>query len=55
MEYLIARLKEPSTWAGLSVVLSMLGITVGQEELAIVGSGIGAALAIFMRESGAAK
>ena len=55
MEYLIARLKEPSTWAGLSVALAMFGISVGQEELAIIGSGIGAVLAIFMRETGTVK
>ena len=50
MQYLIDRLKEPSTWAGLSVVLAMLGIGVEQEELAIIGSGIGALLAIVLRE-----
>lgn len=52
MQYLIDRLKEPSTWAGLSVVLAMLGISVGEQELAIIGSGIGALLAIVMREKG---
>lgn len=55
MDYLIARLKEPSTWAGLSVILAMFGITVGQEELAVAGAGIGAVLAIVMRETGGIK
>jgi hypothetical protein len=54
MQYLIDRIKEPSTWAGLSVVLAMLGISVGEQELAIIGSGIGALLAIVMREKGKA-
>lgn len=53
MEYLIDRLKEPSTWAGLSVVLAMLGISVGEQELAVIGSGIGAVLAIILRERSA--
>lgn len=52
MEYLIARLKEPSTWAGLSVILAMFGIGVEQEELAIVGAGVGSFLAIVLRERG---
>lgn len=55
MEYLIARLKEPSTWSGLSVILAMFGVTVGQEELAVAGAGIGAVLAIVLRETGSEK
>lgn len=50
MEYLIERLKEPSTWAGFSVLLQMLGITVGEQELALIGGGISAALAVILRE-----
>lgn len=52
MKFLIDRLKEPSTWAGLSVAMAMFGLSVSQEELAVVGAGIGAVLAIFMRERG---
>lgn len=55
MEYLIARLKEPSTWTGLSVIFAMFGVTVGQEELAVAGAGIGAVLAIVLRETGSEK
>lgn len=52
MEYLISRLKEPSTWAGLSVLLAMFGVSVGQDELSVIGAGIGSLLAIILRERG---
>lgn len=52
MNYLIERIREPSTWAGLSVIIAMTGYSVSQEELAVVGSGIAALLSIFVREGG---
>lgn len=52
MKYIIDRLKEPSTWAGLAVVFTAAGITVSETELALVGSGIAAILAILLREKG---
>lgn len=52
MDYIIARLKEPSTWAGLAVVFTAFGITVSEAELALIGSGISAVLAIVLRERG---
>jgi hypothetical protein len=52
MEYIINRLKEPSTWAGVAVVFTAFGISVNAEELALVGSGVAAILAIVMRERG---
>ncbi len=52
MDYIIARLKEPSTWAGLAVVFTAAGISVSEAELALVGSGIAAILAIVLRERG---
>lgn len=52
MDYLIERLREPSTWAGLSVILALAGFSVSQEELAVVGSGISAVIAMVMREGG---
>lgn len=54
MDYIISRLKEPSTWAGLAVIFTAAGITVDAEELAVVGSGVSALLAIVMREKGEA-
>jgi hypothetical protein len=52
MEYIINRLKEPSTWAGLAVVFTAAGISVSEAELALVGSGVAAVLAIILRERG---
>ena len=52
MDYIIARLREPSTWAGLAVVFTAAGISVSEAELALVGSGIAAILAIVLRERG---
>lgn len=52
MDFIIQRLKEPSTWAGVSVVLIALGVNVSEAELATVGGGISAILAIFLRERG---
>jgi hypothetical protein len=52
MDYIIARLKEPSTWAGLAVVFTAAGISVSESELALVGSAIAAVLAIVLRERG---
>jgi len=52
MDYIIARLKEPSTWAGLAVILTAAGISVSESELALVGSAIAAVLAIVLRERG---
>jgi hypothetical protein len=52
MDYIIARLKEPSTWAGLAVVFTAAGISVSEAELALIGSGIAAILAIVLRERG---
>jgi hypothetical protein len=52
MEYIINRLKEPSTWAGLAVVFTAFGISVSEAELALVGSGVAAVLAIILRERG---
>ena len=52
MDYIIQRIKEPSTWAGVSVVLVALGFNVSEAELATIGGGISAFLAIILRERG---
>jgi hypothetical protein len=52
MDYIIQRIKEPSTWAGVSVVLVALGLNVSEAELATIGGGISAFLAILLRERG---
>lgn len=48
-----ARLKEPSTWAGLAVLLSVFGLPAGLSEAVVqIGAGLGAAAAIVLREPG---
>lgn len=52
---ILDRLKEPSTYAGVGVLLGLVGVNFAPEELnAIIGvlTAIAAALAIFFREKG---
>lgn len=56
MQALVDRLKEPSTWAGLGVVLGLFGIHLAPEKLtAVVGvaTAVAALVAIFLPERGA--
>ena len=56
MQVLLNRLKEPSTWAGLGVILGVFGVKVLPEQLtAIIGvvTAICAALAVFLPEKSA--
>lgn len=49
----LARLREPSTWAGLGILLSLFGINMAPEDAQLfVNGGVGLAglLAVFMRE-----
>lgn len=51
-EYL-NRLREPSTWAGVAVLLSIFGVNMAPADTqAVVNGGVGLAglLAVFMRE-----
>ena len=54
---MLARLKEPSTWAAIGAALAALGVSAGTEEQWLaIGGGVGAAVAIvgaFLRERGA--
>lgn len=50
MQYIIDRIKEPSTWAGVAVLLTAVGVETTAEELALVGAAIAAVLSIIMRE-----
>ena len=53
MRGLFDRLKEPSTWAGLGVILGVFGVKFAPEQLAaVVGvvTAICAALAVFLPE-----
>lgn len=51
-EYL-DRLREPSTWAGVAVLLSVFGVNMAPaDKQAVVNGGVGLAslIAVFMRE-----
>ena len=53
MRGLLDRLKEPSTWAGLSVILGVFGVKFAPEQLtAVIGvvTAVCAALAVFLPE-----
>lgn len=56
MNAFFARLKEPSTWAGLSMLATMFGVP-SDHVSAVSGvvAAIGAAAAVFLPEKTAAK
>lgn len=52
-EWVIARVKEPTTWVGLTTILTAAGVSLAPElKEAIVGCGvaIGGLLAIILKE-----
>ncbi len=55
MEWIVARLREPTTWGGIASLLTLVGVTVSpefQEAIIAAGVAIGGALMVFMREKG---
>ena len=49
----IARFREPSSWAGIGVLLATFGVDLGDELLdaiALVGAGLAAGLSFFLTE-----
>lgn len=55
MSALVNRFKEPSSWAGIAVLInvfgSMLGLPVGSAEVIVqAGAGVAAAAAFFLKE-----
>jgi hypothetical protein len=53
MKALIARLAEPSSWAGIAAFLGMLGIQIPTDTyraITLAGSGIAAAAAVLLPE-----
>lgn len=50
---IINRIREPSTWAGVSLLLTLFGVPPGiPEAVGQVLSGVAAAAAVFMSEPG---
>lgn len=50
MDWIIARLKEPSTYRGLGILLALAGLHPDPTSLATVGAGIVALVEIIKRE-----
>ena len=56
MDWIKARLKEPTTWTGVVSLLTLAGVTLSPEQTnAIVTAGvaIGGVILAFMKEAGA--
>lgn len=55
MNYIIARLKEASTWRGIAVLITAAGVSLSPEQTnAIITAGLGIAglIAIFFKDTG---
>jgi len=51
MNYIVARLKEASTWRGLVMILTSLGVTINPELVApiiAVGTGVAGIVGVFL-------
>lgn len=54
-KYIMARLREPSTWSGIAAISVSLGLGLppgAMEAVAQVGVGVAGLVSIFMREKG---
>lgn len=52
---ILMRLREPSTWAGISILLTLFGVPPGvPDALGSILAGIGAVAAVVLKEKGAA-
>lgn len=55
MQYILARLREPSTYAGLAAVLAAFGLSLDAglvQSIALLGTGLAGVLAAFMPDKG---
>jgi hypothetical protein len=55
MKYLIARLREPSTYAGLAALLASFGLSLDAglvQSIALLGTGLAGVVAAFMPDRG---
>lgn len=53
MNWILARIKEPSTWAGLVTILTVAGVAVSpemKEAVISAGVGIGGLILVIMKE-----
>lgn len=57
MKQLFARFKEPSSWAGLTAVVGMMGLSIDPgvvQSVTLIGAGVCGLLAFFLPEGSAA-
>ena len=53
MGFFLRRLREPSTWSGLSALLMLAGVSVqGAEAIGQAGAAVAGAVAVLMPEGG---
>lgn len=55
MQYILARLREPSTYAGIAGVLAAFGLSLDAglvQSIALLGTGLAGVLAAFMPDKG---
>lgn len=55
MQYILARLREPSTYAGFAAVLAAFGLSLDAglvQSIALLGTGLAGVLAAFMPDKG---
>lgn len=55
MTAILTRLREPSSWAGVSVILALFGVRLAPETLDLViqaGAAVAALAAVVMKETG---
>ena len=55
MQHIIARFKEPSSWAALAAGATSLGIVIPAgwvQTISLIGAGIATLLGIFLKEKG---
>ena len=53
MQFVLSRLKEPSTYAGLSVLLSLVGVNLAPEQASAIittATALAGAVAVFVPE-----
>ena len=46
-QYILARLKEQSTWRGIGIALGAFGVVIDTEAIVAIGMGISAIIGIF--------
>lgn len=55
MEWIAARLKEPTTYGGIASILALIGVQISpemQSEIITICMGVGGVLMVLMREKG---